>query len=401
MLYQPNRHIEITTESWNEEIAIVAIKKILKLTVKNFSPDTFWASPEEESWINQPPTSIYMGAMGVLWVLDYLQEYLESDLEINKSELAAAIYEQYFSSEAEAFSKKDDSNKVVPSYFLGETGILLVHNKLNPGITDEIWEKQYQLIEGNVTNPTMEPLWGGPGTLIPALFKLETEPTERWMELFVCNCEFMKESVIEHEKFKCPIFKQDLYGELRTFTGAGHGFVGNMYPFIRGLKYLPQKLAEWALMDSVEMVIKTATIEGDCANWRTTLDGTDNDRLPYLIQWCHGAPGVVISLNNIPSGYSPEFDDLLIKAGETIWQAGPLEKGVNLCHGTDGNGFALLKLYKRTGDKKWLKRARAFAMHAIGQTKGRYSLWTGDLGLPCFLHACLTEDDRYPLLDIC
>ena len=88
---------------------------------------------------------------------------------------------------------------------------------------------------------------------------------------------------------------------------------------------------------------------------------------------------------------------MLIKAGELIWKAGPLTKGPNLCHGTAGNGYAFLKLYRRTGDTKWLERARAFATHAIDQSERhahdfgqrRYSLWTGDLGLAVYLSDCI------------
>ena len=69
-----------------------------------------------------------------------------------------------------------------------------------------------------------------------------------------------------------------------------------------------------------------------------------------MVQWCHGSPGVITSLGNFPRNYSQEYEDLLQKAGKLVWEAGPLNKGVSLCHGTDGNGYAFLKLYKRTGD---------------------------------------------------
>ena len=78
-----------------------------------------------------------------------------------------------------------------------------------------------------------------------------------------------------------------------------------------------------------------------------------------------------------------------------------------LCHGTAGNGYAFLKLYRRTGDPKWLARARAFAMHAVAQSdeqckligRRRFGVLTGDLGLAMYLQSCLTEDDRFPLID--
>ncbi len=167
----------------------------------------------------------------------------------------------------------------------------------------------------------------------------------------------MKETIDRDAFFDCPIWTQDLYGTKEKLTGAGHGFVGNMYPFLRGLEFLTKPLKEWVLNDSIETVVKTAQLEGTCCNWPPELDGSTQESGKYLLQWCHGSPGVVTSLNNIPAGYSREFDDLMTKAEETIWQAGPLTKGVSICHGTNGNGFALLKLFKRPGDEKWLERA--------------------------------------------
>jgi Lanthionine synthetase C-like protein len=75
--------------------------------------------------------------------------------------------------------------------------------------------------------------------------------------------------------------------------------------------------------------------------------------------------GIVTSLAALPD---PRLDDLLVAAGELTWAAGPLAKGPGLCHRTAGNGYAFLKLFKRTGDERWLDRARAFAMHAIAQS---------------------------------
>src|SRR5436190_21272022 len=88
--------------------------------------------------------------------------------------------------------------------------------------------------------------------------------------------------------------------------------------------------------------------------------------------------------------------------------AGPLAKGSNLCHGTGGNGYALLKLYRRTNDLIWLEHARSFAMTALAQYReacdqlgrGRYSLWTGDIGLAVYLWDCLTAEPQFPTIDV-
>jgi hypothetical protein len=100
---------------------------------------------------------------------------------------------------------------------------------------------------------------------------------------------------------------------------------------------------------------------------------------------------------------------LLLAGAELTWRAGAHgpEKGAGLCHGTAGNGFALLAAFGRTGDERWLGRARRFAVHALGQVarerekhgRGHLSLFTGDLGVALFAAACLDADPRFPIMD--
>ena len=146
--------------------------------------------------------------------------------------------------------------------------------------------------------------------------------------------------------------------------------------------------------------------DGTCINWEPIHDPSGTLPSKLLVQDCHGAPGIVCRLAGAPR--SAAWDALLLGAGELTWSAGPLEKGVGLCHGTAGNGYALLKLWQRTGDTVWLDRARAFAMHAIEQVQRfaersgqtRHSLWTGDIGVALFAWACIEGDARYPTLDV-
>src|SRR5262249_27916104 len=139
-----------------------------------------------------------------------------------------------------------------------------------------------------------------------------------------------------------------------------------------------------------ERIVTTARAsvirEGSFANWPVEYPSHPRSDTKMLVQWCHGAPGFVTSLAALADHW---LDELLLGAGEWIWAAGPLKKGAGLCHGTAGNGYAFLKLYRRTRNRRWLERARAFAMHAISQSeldtatygRRRYSLYTGDPGL--------------------
>jgi hypothetical protein len=181
---------------------------------------------------------------------------------------------------------------------------------------------------------------------------------------------------------------QDLYGKQLEYVGAGHGFAG----IIRALS------GRDVLSRARSVLAATAVREGSCANWPPVVGTPLHHNDTIRVQWCHGAPGMVTSLAWLPP--DDELDALLLAGGELTWAAGPLSKGPGLCHGTAGNGYAFLKLFTRTQDEVWLSRARRFAMHAAGQRQGRYSLWTGDLGVAVFLAECVSGGSLMPGLDL-
>ena len=109
-------------------------------------------------------------------------------------------------------------------------------------------------------------------------------------------------------------------------------------------------------------------------------------------------PGIVV--------HAAEYldEELLLAGAQLVWDAGPPgdEKGAGICHGTAGNGYALLKTFERTGDERWLERARAFAVHALEQAQrlpGRYSLFTGGVGAALFAADCIDARAVYPVLE--
>jgi hypothetical protein len=61
------------------------------------------------------------------------------------------------------------------------------------------------------------------------------------------------------------------------------------------------------------------------------------------------------------ANWPPALQEGLVHRTGTIRTHGPLRKGAGLRHGTAGNGFAFLKLFARTGDERWLERARRSA----------------------------------------
>ncbi len=156
---------------------------------------------------------------------------------------------------------------------------------------------------------------------------------------------------------------------------------------------------------AVATACSVAIVDGGLANWPALPTGSQAGA-PPRVQWCHGAPGMVTSLAALAPG-DERHGALLAAGGELVWRAGPLVGKPGLCHGTSGNGFAFMALFARTGDERWLERARAFAMHALEQVarlreadgRGHHALFTGDVGAALLAAACLLGDAAFPGLD--
>lgn len=103
----------------------------------------------------------------------------------------------------------------------------------------------------------------------------------------------------------------------------------------------------------------------------------------------------------------PRYLDSCCKCGDLIWQKGLLKKGPGICHGVSGSGYAFLLLYKLTGEKVYLYRARKFAefMYEPEFETARtpdclYSLYEGLSGMVCYLADLIhPELAHFPLFD--
>jgi lantibiotic modifying enzyme len=330
--------------------------------------------------------NLYVGAAGVIWALDVLRRrgHAETSLDLADAALRALALWR-----AEPDFMAGETHSHPAALLCGETGPLLIAFRLapDPVLADDL----HALVRANVTNLTDDVMWGAPGTLLAALALGEWTGEPRWEEA-------ARESAaaLRARRGDDGLWRQD-----DDYRGLGtvHGAAGNTLVLLR-LEPDDALVAETAAV-----LTSTAFREGGLANWpgspRPQLAGTDGR---IRLQWCSGAPGV------LAGAWEYLDEELLLAGAELIWRAGAHgdEKGHGICHGTSGNGFALLKTFARTGDELWLERARSFAVHALGQVerlrtangRGRYSLWTGDAGTALFAAACLDVDARYPILDI-
>jgi hypothetical protein len=399
MLHDPARHEPLLSIAWDEGKARTTIEHIVRDTEAHFSDSTYWPihPRDADHGQTQPLCPLYSGACGVLWALHYLQAIGASDLRRSYADCVESLLllnrEWLASFDSTEFA----------SYMMGDTGILLLSFWLNRA--HHTAQRLEKLIATNVDNPTRELMWGSPGTLLAALFLHQRNGEALWADLFRITARKLWSQLIWSPEYECRYWTQDMFGGQSTYLDAVHGFVATASPLIRGRHLLREE--EWADWEHciTNTIQRSATMEGPLANWRAWLYVPKGRSPQMLMQFCHGAPGFVVCLSDLPG---KALDELLIAGGEATWLAGPLRKGANLCHGTGGNGYAFLKLYRRTQDKKWLERARAFAMHAIAQTEAdarqygqsRYSLWTGDLGLAIYLWDCIHGSAEFPSLDV-
>ena len=134
-----------------------------------------------------------------------------------------------------------------------------------------------------------------------------------------------------------------------------HGLVGNVHALLTALD---GERAERLRQETNDTLTRFAVRRGRLCNWPPSAE----ERLEHhrtgeiRLQWCHGAPGIVTTA----ARYLDE--ELLLAGAELTWTAGAHRerKGAGICHGTAGNGYALLAAFERTEDELWLERARAF-----------------------------------------
>jgi lantibiotic modifying enzyme len=393
MLFERGRHERISAPAWDAEAVRRTIRELAADVDENYDSDRFWPQhPTDNEARGVPQHALYMGAAGVCFALSRLekQELWQSRLDL--ADVMRQVHARY--------KQAPDVGRDVPSLFLGEVGILLAMIECGAGDAEAL-DRLSRRISENRDHPADEQLWGAPGTMLAAWQVWQKTQQEQWRELYRDNVRALWARWFETEQ-GLWIWEQDLYGARRRYIGAAHGAVGNLFSLLRGAELLDPAQRETLYQRASELVHRTARIEAGRVNFPPEI-GSE----PSLVQWCHGAPGIILSLRPFPVGANAELEHLLTQAGELVWQAGPLTKGVSLCHGTGGNGYALLHLFERTGEPLWLERAQAFAMHCIRQIatrrdlygQGHYSLFTGDLGALLFMADCLRGEGRFPVLD--
>ena len=366
MLFTPTAHEPLVDEPWSAERARAAIASIAADAESAF--DDGWPAHPRDVYEGDDPTArlrtVYDGGAGVVEALHRLLR--RGFVELRRD------YVPYLERSLEAPPDFPDED-VERSLWTGKTGIRLVLQRVAPSAAN--LQQLSKLIAANARDERCDLMWGSPGTILAGReVGLDVTASIEWLQ---------------EQRDEDGLWTQHFRGQSNRCLGPAHGFAGCVL----------------ALGDAAgvsETLRRFAVEERGLVNWlpyagMARLDAHRDGQI--RTQWCHGAPGIVATLAH-------QLDeDLAVGGGELTWLAGPLEKGAGICHGTAGNGYAFLALLARTGDERWLTRARAFAMHALGQVaagrsydgRGRYTLWTGDLGTALYLADCIDGRGQPPV----
>jgi hypothetical protein len=368
VLYDPDSFETLADEPWNEERVRDGIAAIVADADAAFEPDTLWPAQEWDGFnAPLPLKNLYVGAAGVIWALDELRRrgFAETTLDLPAAAMRAL---ELWRAEPDFIAGEVLPEPPASGLLTGETGILLVACALGHRLEDDLRRR----IRANVANEAEELMWGAPGTLVAAV-------AMGWDDL-------ARESAdaLASRRDADGLWTQRLWGSSFRGIGTVHGLAGNVCALLQ----VDDPRNALLRAESAAALSEAATREDGLANWSS--EGK--------LQWCTGAPGIVSAARD----YLDE--ELLLAGAELVWRAGSPgpEKGHGICHGTSGNGFALLAAFERTQDALWLDRARRFAVHALAQAAsmpGRYSLFTGSPGTALFAAACLDADARYPVFE--
>ncbi|KMT04638.1 hypothetical protein BVRB_8g182910 [Beta vulgaris subsp. vulgaris] len=192
------------------------------------------------------------------------------------------------------------------------------------------------------------------------------------------------------------------YGE--KYWGAAHGLAGIMHVLMEtDLKPDEREDVKNTLLSMIQNRFPSGNYPAS---------GEDSRR-DLLVHWCHGAPGVALTLIKAYEVLGDKvFLEAAAEAAEVVWRRGLLKR-VGICHGISGNTYVFLSLYRVTRNPSYLYRAKAFAsflldnahkLIAAGEMHGGdnpYSLFEGIGGMAyLFLDMKEPTSARFPAYEL-
>ncbi|KAL1756757.1 hypothetical protein FB107DRAFT_260695 [Schizophyllum commune] len=348
----------------------------------------------------QGDPGVYVGILGIVLMNTHLASLAE-EAGIGAEEDFLAPNDRYLTTALHLFpSVLHKPRTPARSSFLetsvGLATLMLIHTKTNDSHKYP-WQKCLQIIERASQDIVVETavsdddgcevLYGRAGFLY-ALLRLRrsfSEDTVTEVGLAVNasnvisdgNIERVAANVIARGRYGAQEYAAQLRSDAgprlmwswhaKRYLGGAHGVAG----ILNVLLQCPSHLLNEAYDDIWDTVDWFVSIHDEDGNWPSKAPAHTAYDVNELIQWCHGAPGVLMLLSRAlqhPSAarYARRVPSALRavdRAANLVYRRGLLRKGIGACHGTAGSIFALLAA------------ARLYAHRAVaaedGNGKGR------------------------------
>ncbi|MDH3686397.1 MAG: hypothetical protein OEP95_09225, partial [Myxococcales bacterium] len=311
-LHDPGRHRPLDAEAWSPDLVEDEIRDVIRDFEAARQPDGSWPTHPFESPSRAPRWCQFEGAAGAVVAMRLLREagYPAPDV----SGLLPGIHEHYI-------RHPDVGHET--GLHLGEAGIL-APAVLTGAIDDRGVERLLECMRATIGHPARETTSGETGIMHAALTLFRATGERRWAGVYQDAARSLFAAWIQHPPSGVWLWRSDIFGSVRHYYGACHGVAGNAAALLRGADLLPEEWLEIVLARTTEALLQGAIRSGAAVNWPVSADASGTRR---LVQWCHGATGIVAALADAPrtgSEASAQLDPLLEEAGEFVWNAGPV-----------------------------------------------------------------------------
>ena len=363
-----------------------------------FAADGLWPADDWDAWQTPTPLkALYVGAAGVVWALDALRRRGHAESRLDLADAARRDARRPGASEPDLMRGTELPDPARAGLFSGQSGILAVAWRLAPDerLADELHERVLE----NVDNEAIEVMWGSPGTMLAARAMFDWTGEERWAEAWRTSAARLLE---------------------RARRGRPLGRSGSTAAPPAGSARRTASSATCSRCSAAATCStprRRTTLERDTAAVLAP-HGCRRGRSRQLAQlgrpWsssgrarsgCSGA-----AARRASSRPRRRTSTRICCSPPRRRSGGPVrtapEKGAGICHGTAGNGYALLKVVRAHAGRGLARaraalrraRPRAGARHARARAAATRS-GRATSASPLYAADCLDARPRYPIME--